>query len=29
MTRLDRFLCDVVIRQAPSIFVDTGDARDE
>jgi NAD(P)H-quinone oxidoreductase subunit 5 len=29
MGRLDRFLCDFVIRQTPSMFVDTSDERDE
>lgn len=29
MARLDGFLCDFVIRQTPSIFVETGDERDE
>jgi NAD(P)H-quinone oxidoreductase subunit 5 len=29
MARLDGFLCDFVIRRTPSIFVETGDERDE
>jgi len=29
MARLDGFLCDFVIRQTPSIFVETSDERDE
>jgi len=29
MARLDRFLCDFVIRQTPSLLVEAGDNRDE
>jgi hypothetical protein len=29
MASLDRFLCDFVIRQTPSLFVESGDDRDE